>query len=124
MSIPSKSSTRVGDSVFTVSIDRLEGAQVLSDGWQAAIAEGEVHDVVVRVQVDPVYLERHSSVLSFTVASTEERLSATEPARFLGTADAMNMGRESAAIAASWYRGPFVWLLVGVPASAVVLAPS
>ena len=73
-----------GNSVFTVSIDGLEGAQVLSDGRQVAVAEGEVRDVVVRVQVDPVYLERRSSVLSFTVTSTQGRLSATEPARFLG----------------------------------------
>ena len=44
-----------------------------------------------------------------------------EPARFVGIAGAMNMGRESAAIAAPWYRAPLVWLLIGVPASSVVL---
>ena len=94
---------------------------MLSDGRQTAVAEGEVHDVVVREQVDRAYLERRSSVLIFTVASTQERLSATEPAQFLGTASAMNMGRESAAIVALWYGVPFVWLLIGVPASAMVL---
>ena len=73
-----------GNSVFTVSIDGLEGAQVLSEGRQVAVAEGEVRDMVVRVQVNPVYLERRSSVLSFTVTSTHGHLSATEPARFLG----------------------------------------
>ena len=73
-----------GTSVFTVSIDGLEGAQVLSEGRQVAVAEGEVRDMVVRVQVNPVYLERRSSVLSFTVTSTHGHLSATEPARFLG----------------------------------------
>ena len=44
-----------------------------------------------------------------------------EPARFVGIAGAMNMGRESAAIAAPWYRVPFFWLLIGVPVSAVAL---
>jgi hypothetical protein len=57
---------------------------VLSEGRQVAVAEGEVRDMVVRVQVNPVYLERRSSVLSFTVTSTHGHLSATEPARFLG----------------------------------------
>lgn len=33
----------------------------------------------------------------------------------------MNMTRESAAIALPWYRVPFVWLLIGVPATSVVL---
>ena len=73
-----------GGSVFMVVIDGLEGAQVLSDGRQVAVAEDEVCDVVVWVQVDPVYLERRSSVLSFTVTSTQGHLSATKPARFLG----------------------------------------
>ena len=73
-----------GGSVFMVVIDGLEGAQVLSDGRQVAVAEDEVRDVVVWVQVDPVYLERRSSVLSFTVISTQGHLSATKPARFLG----------------------------------------
>ena len=33
----------------------------------------------------------------------------------------MNMTRESAAIALPWYRVPFVWLLISVPATSVVL---
>jgi cytochrome c oxidase accessory protein FixG len=73
-----------GDSVFLVSIDGMAGATVLSEDQQITVANGEVRDVVVRVQVDPVYLEQRSSDLSFSVTSVDGQLKATEPARFLG----------------------------------------
>ena len=51
---------------------------MLSEDRQVVVANGEVRDIVVRVQVDPVYLERRSSSLRFSVTGANGELSATE----------------------------------------------
>ncbi len=71
---------------YELTVSGLEGAKLLLDREQIEVAGGGVLTLPARVRIDPEDLDAASSELLFTIHDTDdpERLTVTEPARFLG----------------------------------------
>ena len=70
---------------YRISADGIEGLRLQSDIERVTIESGQVRELVVRLQADPVNLRERSSHVRFRVqAEDSAKLVATEEARFLG----------------------------------------
>ncbi len=70
---------------YQLAADGIEGLRMHSDVERISIDSGQVRELVVRLQADPVNLKERSSRVRFRVqAEDSTRLVATEEARFLG----------------------------------------
>ena len=71
--------------VYRLSADGIEGLRLQSDVERIAIESGQVREVAVRLQADPVQLKKRSNDVYFLVQSEDNpSLKASEDARFLG----------------------------------------
>ncbi len=70
---------------FKLSVDGLEGMQLVMRQPEIVVDPGEVLDLPVSVKLDPVVLKRSSNEIRFTVTAVDEpELTRTEVARFVG----------------------------------------
>jgi polyferredoxin len=70
---------------YRISASGIEGLSLLGEAEHVAIESGQVRELAVRLQVDPVKLKERSSHIEFRVeAEDQPGLVATEEARFLG----------------------------------------
>jgi cytochrome c oxidase accessory protein FixG len=70
---------------YRLSVEGIEGLSLLSDAERFTIESGQVRELVVRLQADPVNLKERSSHIRFRVqAEDSAKLVDTEEARFLG----------------------------------------
>lgn len=70
---------------YVISIDGLEGAELVQPRSEYLVPGGEVVSLPVQVRVDPVNLERTSSEIRFTATAVDDpRLTTTQSARFIG----------------------------------------
>ena len=70
---------------YRISISGLEGIELLNEKGHFSVPSGEVLNVPVRARVDPFYLEKRSSTITFWISSLDdESIHQTESARFLG----------------------------------------
>ena len=68
-----------------VSVTGIDGLNMQMDAVDIAVNSGEVMEVPVRVNVDPVQLEERSSEVIFHLNAIDDpSLSVNEEARFLG----------------------------------------
>lgn len=74
-----------GAHVYRLSADGIEGLRLYSDMDRIAVESGQVREVAVRLQADPVQLKKRSNDVRFIVQSEDKpNLKASEDARFLG----------------------------------------
>jgi cytochrome c oxidase accessory protein FixG len=70
---------------YRLSAEGIEGMQLLGDTGSFAIDSGQVRELAVRLQADPVQLKERSTHITFRIeAEDSARLKASEEARFLG----------------------------------------
>jgi len=70
---------------YQLTAEGIEGLHMQGDAERLTIESGQVHELVVRLQADPVNLKERSSHIRFRVqAEDNAKLVATEEARFLG----------------------------------------
>ena len=73
------------DHEYSLSVTGIDGLNMQMDVVDIAVNSGEVMEVPIRVNVDPVELEERSSEIVFHLNAIEDAsLSVSEEARFLG----------------------------------------
>jgi len=70
---------------YQIQASGIEGMQLINKTGDFEVSAGEVYNLNVQLQLDPVILKRPSSQVFFTLQSlTGEKISITEKARFIG----------------------------------------
>lgn len=71
---------------YTLSVDGLPDIELISETEIFRVASGEVLNIPVRVQVDPVVLKKPTNEISFTVNATDDAdIHQEQTARFIGS---------------------------------------
>lgn len=71
------------DHTYTISVDGLESAALLPDA-PVNVAAGDIHDVLLRIQVPPDSLMRSNQSIDFHVQTLTGNLEASSESRFIG----------------------------------------
>lgn len=71
------------DHTYTISIDGLEAAQLTPDA-PVTVAAGDIHDLLLRIQVPPSSLTRSNQPIDFHVQALTGNLEASSESRFIG----------------------------------------
>jgi polyferredoxin len=70
---------------YQIQVSGIEGMQLINKTGDFEVSAGEVYNLNVQLQLDPVILKRPSSQVFFTLQSlTGEKITITEKARFIG----------------------------------------
>jgi len=74
--------------VYRLDASGLEGMVFVNPEGDISVPAGEVYNLPVRIQIDPVYLEAASNEVTFTIEALDApELKRVEPGRFLGPVD-------------------------------------
>ena len=68
---------------FDIAINGLQGASILPD-QPVTVGSGEIHDLLLRVQIDPAQLNNFNQTFNFNVSSRDGSLNDETESRFIG----------------------------------------